>query len=131
MDDLRARRRCPDGWETVGRVYLAPEGEPLDFEVVGGYARIALPRSGRTPWSYWSRALALTDDAITNIKQMILSGQVGPGELPREKARDQARARAAPCGEAVRALILAGVLKTRQGDGTYVTSLEPASSWRP
>jgi DNA-binding transcriptional MocR family regulator len=30
--------------------------------------------------------LALTDDAITGIKRMILSGQVGPGEkLPREK----------------------------------------------
>jgi GntR family transcriptional regulator, transcriptional repressor for pyruvate dehydrogenase complex len=71
--------------------------------------------------------LALTDDAITNIKQMILSGQIGPGEkLPREKelatrlglSRSSLR-------EAVRALILAGVLKTRQGDGTYVTSLEP------
>ena len=71
--------------------------------------------------------MALTDDAITNIKQMILSGQVGPGEkLPREKelatrlgiSRSSLR-------EAVRALILAGVLKTRQGDGTYVTSLEP------
>ncbi|HET9928915.1 MAG TPA: FadR/GntR family transcriptional regulator [Rubrobacter sp.] len=71
--------------------------------------------------------MALTDDAITSIKQMILSGQVGPGEkLPREKelatrlglSRSSLR-------EAVRALILAGVLKTRQGDGTYVTSLEP------
>jgi GntR family transcriptional repressor for pyruvate dehydrogenase complex len=71
--------------------------------------------------------LALTDDAITSIKQMILSGQVGPGEkLPREKelatrlglSRSSLR-------EAVRVLILAGVLKTRQGDGTYVTSLEP------
>jgi hypothetical protein len=31
---------------TVGRVYLAPEGEPLDFEVVGGYARITLPPVG-------------------------------------------------------------------------------------
>jgi GntR family transcriptional regulator, transcriptional repressor for pyruvate dehydrogenase complex len=71
--------------------------------------------------------LALTDDAITGIKRMILSGQVGPGEkLPREKelatrlglSRSSLR-------EAVRALILAGVLKTRQGDGTYVTSLEP------
>jgi DNA-binding FadR family transcriptional regulator len=71
--------------------------------------------------------LALTDDAITSIKQMILSGQVGPGQkLPREKelatrlglSRSSLR-------EAVRALILAGVLKTRQGDGTYVTSLEP------
>src|SRR5918994_3778884 len=80
-----------------------------------------------TPWSYWSRSLALTDDAITNIKQMILSGQIGPGEkLPREKelatrlglSRSSLR-------DAVRALNLAGVLKNRQGDGTYVTSLEP------
>ncbi len=71
--------------------------------------------------------MALTDDAITSIKQMILTGQVGPGEkLPREKelatrlglSRSSLR-------EAVRALILAGILKTRQGDGTYVTSLEP------
>ena len=30
--------------------------------------------------------MALTDEAITGIKRMILSGQVGPGEkLPREK----------------------------------------------
>jgi hypothetical protein len=28
---------------TIGRVYLAPEDEPLDFEVVDGYTRIALP----------------------------------------------------------------------------------------
>jgi hypothetical protein len=28
---------------TVERVYLAPENEPLDFEVVDGYTRIALP----------------------------------------------------------------------------------------
>jgi hypothetical protein len=31
---------------TVGRVYLAPGGEPLDFDVVDGYARIALPPVG-------------------------------------------------------------------------------------
>ena len=31
---------------TVGNVYLAPEGEPLDFEVVDGYTRIALPPVG-------------------------------------------------------------------------------------
>jgi hypothetical protein len=28
---------------TIGRVYLAPGGEPLDFEGVDGYTRIALP----------------------------------------------------------------------------------------
>jgi GntR family transcriptional regulator, transcriptional repressor for pyruvate dehydrogenase complex len=71
--------------------------------------------------------LTLTDYAITSIKQMILSGQVGPGEkLPREKelATTLGLSRSS-LREAVRALILAGVLKTRQGDGTYVTSLEP------
>jgi hypothetical protein len=26
-----------------GRIYLAPGGEPLAFDVVDGYARIALP----------------------------------------------------------------------------------------
>ena len=31
---------------TVEKVYLAPEGDPLDFEVVDGYARIALPPVG-------------------------------------------------------------------------------------
>jgi hypothetical protein len=30
----------------VGRVYLAPQNEPLDFDVVDGYARIALPPVG-------------------------------------------------------------------------------------
>jgi hypothetical protein len=31
---------------SIGRVYLAPGGEPLDFEEVDGYARIALPPVG-------------------------------------------------------------------------------------
>ncbi len=31
---------------TVGRAYLAPENEPLDVEVVDGYARVALPPVG-------------------------------------------------------------------------------------
>jgi hypothetical protein len=31
---------------TIGRTYLAPENEPLEFEVVDGYARIALPPVG-------------------------------------------------------------------------------------
>lgn len=32
--------------KTVRRVYLAPGGEPLDFDLVDGYARIALPPVG-------------------------------------------------------------------------------------
>jgi hypothetical protein len=31
---------------TVGRVYLAPGGEPLDFDVVDSYVRVALPPVG-------------------------------------------------------------------------------------
>ena len=31
---------------TVGNVYLAPEHEPLDFDLVDGYTRIALPPVG-------------------------------------------------------------------------------------
>ncbi len=70
--------------------------------------------------------MALTDDAIIGIKQMILGGQVKPGErLPREAdlaetlglSRNSLR-------EAVRALELINILDVRQGDGTYVTSLD-------
>ncbi len=34
------------GGRTVERAYLAPENEPLDFDVIDGYARIALPPVG-------------------------------------------------------------------------------------
>jgi DNA-binding FadR family transcriptional regulator len=72
--------------------------------------------------------VALTDEAIDKIKQMILSGRVRPGEkLPREAdlaaelglSRNSLR-------EAVKALSLMNVLDVRQGDGTYATSLAPS-----
>jgi GntR family transcriptional repressor for pyruvate dehydrogenase complex len=72
--------------------------------------------------------MSLTDDAIVKIKQMITSGELRPGDrLPRESdlaerlglSRNSLR-------EAVRALSLIHVLDVRQGDGTYVTSLEPS-----
>jgi DNA-binding FadR family transcriptional regulator len=72
--------------------------------------------------------VALTDEAIDKIKQMIISGRVRPGEkLPREAdlaaelglSRNSLR-------EAVKALSLINVLDVRQGDGTYATSLEPS-----
>jgi len=71
--------------------------------------------------------VALTDQAITKIKDLIVDGEFGPGaKLPKESelahrlglSRNSLR-------EAVRALTLVGVLEPRQGDGTYVTSLEP------
>ena len=72
--------------------------------------------------------MALTDEAIDKIKQMIISGRVRPGEkLPREAdlaaelglSRNSLR-------EAVKALSLINVLDVRRGDGTYATSLAPS-----
>lgn len=71
--------------------------------------------------------MALTDEAIEKIKGMIVSGELRPGDrLPREPdlaerlglSRNSLR-------EAVKALSVIRVLDVRQGDGTYVTSLEP------
>jgi GntR family transcriptional repressor for pyruvate dehydrogenase complex len=71
--------------------------------------------------------MAVTDEAILRIKDMIVSGELQPGQrLPPEKelserlglSRNSLR-------EAVKGLELIKVLDVRQGDGTYVTSLEP------
>ncbi|GAT82153.1 GntR family transcriptional regulator [Streptomyces sp. F-3] len=71
--------------------------------------------------------MAVTDEAIEKIKNMIVSGVLRPGDrLPKESelaaelglSRNSLR-------EAVRALSLIRILDVRQGDGTYVTSLDP------
>ena len=71
--------------------------------------------------------MAVTDEAIDKIKDMIVMGELRPGDrLPKEAdlaerlglSRNSLR-------EAVKALSLIRVLDVRQGDGTYVTSLEP------
>jgi GntR family transcriptional repressor for pyruvate dehydrogenase complex len=68
-----------------------------------------------------------TDLAIAKIKELISSGEFTAGaRLPTERelthrfgvSRSSLR-------EAVRALALVGVLESRVGDGTYVTTLEP------
>ncbi|WP_314456250.1 FadR/GntR family transcriptional regulator [uncultured Microbacterium sp.] len=72
--------------------------------------------------------MSLTDDAIDQIKAMIVRGELRPGDrLPPEKdlaerlglSRNSLR-------EAVKALEVIRVVDVRRGDGTYVTSLEPA-----
>ncbi|MCU1470217.1 MAG: GntR family transcriptional regulator [Glaciihabitans sp.] len=67
-----------------------------------------------------------TDVVLQGIKSMITSGELGPGSrLPIEK--DLAISLGVSRGslrEGVRALCIMGVLETRQGDGTYVTSLD-------
>jgi GntR family transcriptional repressor for pyruvate dehydrogenase complex len=70
--------------------------------------------------------VSVTDDAIAKIKEMIVSGELQPGDrLPREPdlARRLGLSRSS-LREAVRALSWARILDVRQGDGTYVTSLE-------
>src|SRR6266702_1766410 len=73
------------------------------------------------------RNAGVTDEAIEQIRVLVASGEWGPGtRLPREAdlaaqlglSRNSLR-------EAVRALSLIRVLEVRQGDGTYVSSLDP------
>jgi GntR family transcriptional repressor for pyruvate dehydrogenase complex len=70
--------------------------------------------------------LSQTDVVLQGIKHMITTGALGPGSrLPIEK--DLAVSLGVSRGslrEGVRALCIMGVLETRQGDGTYVTSLD-------
>ena len=65
---------------------------------------------------------------VQGIRQMIMDGRLRPGDrLPVEK--DLAAALGVsrnPLREGVRALSIMGVLETRQGDGTYVTTLDPS-----
>jgi len=71
--------------------------------------------------------MALTDEAIEKIKDMIVAGLVQPGErLPKEdELAAQLGLSRSSLREAVRALALVRILDVRQGDGTYVTSLAP------
>jgi DNA-binding FadR family transcriptional regulator len=71
--------------------------------------------------------MSVTDLAIEKLKQMIISGELRPGDrLPKEAdlaarlglSRSSLR-------EAVRALEFIRILDVRQGDGTYVSSLKP------
>jgi GntR family transcriptional regulator, transcriptional repressor for pyruvate dehydrogenase complex len=71
--------------------------------------------------------MAVTDEAILKIKEMILRGELAPGDrLPPEKElSDRLGLSRSSMREAVKALEVIRVLDVRRGDGTYVTSLEP------
>src|SRR6266498_3766357 len=96
---------------------------PEDVGCVVEMARTDRPR----------RSTGVTQDAIETIRELIVSGEWGARtRLPREAdlaaqlglSRNSLR-------EAVRALALARVLEVRQGDGTYVSSLEPGELLAP
>ncbi len=72
--------------------------------------------------------MAVTDEAIVKIKEMLIRGELRPGDrLPPEKELSEALGLSrSSLREAVKALELIRVLDVRRGDGTYVTSLEPS-----
>ncbi|KJC64435.1 FadR/GntR family transcriptional regulator [Agreia bicolorata] len=82
----------------------------------------------KTPAAPRPASRSQTDVVVQEVKQMILGGALVPGrKLPIEAdlaatlgvSRSSLR-------EGVRALAAMGILETRQGDGTYVTSLDPS-----
>lgn len=80
-----------------------------------------------------SAGVSQTDVVVQSIRQMIIDGRLRRGDrLPIE--RDLAAALGVsrnPLREGVRALSIMGVLETRQGDGTYVTKLDPSMLLAP
>lgn len=80
-----------------------------------------------------SDARSQSEVVVDGIKKMITTGRLSAGSrLPVEK--DLAQELAVSRGslrEGVRALVLMGVLETRQGAGTYVTALDPATLLGP
>lgn len=68
-----------------------------------------------------------TDQAIAKIKELISSGEFTAGSrLPTERELTQRfGVSRSSLREATRALAMVGVLESRVGDGTYVTTLQP------
>lgn len=80
-----------------------------------------------------SRAAGASRSAADAIREMIVSGRLAPGDkLPpeRELATDLGLSRSS-VREAVRELSALGVLTARQGDGTYVSTLESQDLFAP
>jgi len=72
--------------------------------------------------------MAVKDDAVARIRELIISGVLQPGDqLPQESAlADDLGISRNSMREAVRVLEQMRVLNVRHGSGTYVSSLEPA-----
>lgn len=70
--------------------------------------------------------MSRTDDVIEGIRAMVLDGTLRPGDrLPVEKElASRLGVSRGSLREGIRALSLLGIVETRQGDGTYVTTLD-------
>jgi GntR family transcriptional repressor for pyruvate dehydrogenase complex len=71
--------------------------------------------------------VSVTREAIDKIRQMISSGELGPGDRlpPEHELAESLGVSRGSLREAVRALSHINVLDVRRGDGTYVASLQP------
>src|SRR5690242_10959429 len=108
----------PAGWRMLSFDPTSPDRHRMDRDTLSPGRR---------------RGGGVTDEAIDRIRELIASGQWGAGtRLPREAdlAKQLGLSRNS-LREAVRALSLARVLEVRQGDGTYVSSLEPGELLEP
>lgn len=74
--------------------------------------------------------MAVTDEAIAQIRELIRSGGLRPGDrLPPEKELSESLGLSRnSLREAVKALAMINILDVRRGDGTYVTNLRPSSA---
>jgi GntR family transcriptional regulator, transcriptional repressor for pyruvate dehydrogenase complex len=79
------------------------------------------------------RRSPLVDLAVSQLREQVLSGQWPVGaRLPAEtELAQRLEVGRSTIREAVRALVHAGLLETRQGSGTYVRSITPGADWEP
>jgi len=79
------------------------------------------------------RRSPLVDLAVSQLREQVLSGQWAVGaRLPAEtELAQQLEVGRSTVREAIRALVHAGLLETRQGSGTYVRSVAPGAEWEP
>jgi DNA-binding FadR family transcriptional regulator len=79
------------------------------------------------------RRSPLADLAVSQLREQVLSGQWPVGtRLPAETELAQSlEVGRSTVREAIRALVHAGLLETRQGSGTYVRSVTPGAGWEP
>jgi len=74
-----------------------------------------------------------TDVVIDGIKEMLTRGELLPGErlLVEKDLAAQLGVSRGSLREGIRALAALGIVETRQGDGTYVTALDPRTLLGP
>jgi GntR family transcriptional regulator, transcriptional repressor for pyruvate dehydrogenase complex len=79
------------------------------------------------------RRSPLVDLAVSQLREQVLSGQWSVGSrLPAEtELAQRLEVGRSTIREAIRALVHAGLLETRQGSGTYVRSVTPGAEWEP